>query len=155
VKRRDLLVGGLVAAVLIAGVLFTRLRHQPAAAGNGPQVDVDLSAGDGQMVIDGATVDIAINPRPARPFEKLQFRFRVTRDGRPVAVEEARVSFNMTMDMGPHDYVLIREGDEWIAREVVLPQCGSGSRLWFGNLELREAGATRAGRFRIELAPLE
>ena len=58
------------------------------------------------------------------------------------------------MDMGPHDYRLVRDGADWVASDVVLPKCGSGSRLWFGDLEFRDdAGTDRHGRFEINLAP--
>jgi hypothetical protein len=153
-NRRDVIVGVVVAAALVAGVLLTRLRHQPAIAGNGPDVNLDMSASDGHMVIDGIAVNVAVEPRPARPFEQLRFRFAFSRDGTPVEIEEARVSFSMTMDMGPHDYRLVREADQWVANDVILPTCGSGSRLWFGALEFHDA-ATHHGRFRIDLAPID
>ena len=154
-KRRDVIVGTLVAVGLVAGVLFTRSRHQPAAAGNGPTVDLDLTTDDGRVILDDIVVDVAVEPRPARPFEHLRFRFAFTRDGNPIEVQEARVSFNMTMDMGPHDYRLVRVVDEWVANDVVLPECGSGSRLWFGALEIRDSAGSHRGRLRIDLAPAD
>jgi hypothetical protein len=138
-----------VAGGLAAGIWLARTQRGPAGDG-GSSVALDISERDGRATLDGVTVDVHVEPRPARAFEELNLRLRFEPDD----VTEARLSFNMMMDMGPHDYNLVRQGGDWWARGVVLPKCVSGSRLWFANLELRDGtGATKTGRFRFELAP--
>ncbi len=147
-KRRDLIVGILLAIVLAAGLGHAWLADP---AGGAPAVALDITSADGSVIVDGARVGISVEPRPARPFQPLRFRFDVE-----PPVESARVSFTMTMDMGEHAYTLVPGDGAWTAAGVVLPTCGSGSREWFGDLELRgAAGVTRRVRFRIELAPVE
>ncbi len=115
--------------------------------------EVNISAADGEISVGDLLVTVGAEPRPLRPYTNLEFSIGFTRQGHPVAVVEPRVSLTMTMDMGPHDYRLVRGTDgRWRAGEVVLPLCASGSRLWFGNLSFLEGGQRFEARFRFELA---
>ncbi len=149
-KLRELLLGGGIAAMLIAGVVVTRgLGHDETAP-----VAFDLTGVDGEFVVDDITVEVAARPRPLRVFDRLRFDFRFVRAGEAVDVTDPRVGFNMTMDMGPHDYRLVRdEAGVWFAQDVVLPRCGSGSRIWFAELTFSVEDRSHAALLRLELDP--
>ena len=113
-----------------------------------------VTTADGELVLEDLVVEVTASPRPLRVFDELRFELRFLREGEPLAVEDPRLDFNMTMDMGPHGYRLVRnEAGAWVADGVVLPACGSGSRLWFGDLEFEADGRPRVARLRLELEP--
>jgi hypothetical protein len=143
------MIGGVLAAALVAGFLLTRGGTDASAP-----VDLDVTRADGELVSGEVVVAVRAEPRPLRVFERLRFAFRFARDGEPVEVAEPFVDFDMTMDMGPHGYALVRgESGEWVAEGVVLPQCASGSRLWFGELTFTLDGEPHLARLRMELEP--
>lgn len=138
--------------VLMAGVVFVKWRSS-SQAGDPVGGVVDLSRQDGELRIEDIRVSIVLAPRPLLPMHNLHAVLTFTREGRSVSVDNPLLSFNMTMDMGPHDYVLQKgQGETWVASEVVLPACGSGSRLWFGSLAFGVEGTRHQGRFKLELA---
>lgn len=149
-NRRDLLLGGGLAVALAAGILLTR----GSDAGDGPPVGLDLTHSDGRLDVNGIAVEVTAGPRPLRVFDRLRFSFGFSRDGEAIAVTQPRIDFNMVMDMGPHAWRLVRDqAGPWVAEDVVLPQCGSGSRLWFGDLTFEAEGQPRAARLQVELHP--
>jgi len=151
-KRRDLVVGLTLVAALAVGVLLTR------DSGLGDGEHFDLSKADGTFQLDDdLSISVTAGPRPLRVFSELHFAFRF-RDlaGEPMEVEAPRIDFNMVMDMGPNGHRLVEEEPAlWTASGVVLPQCGSGSRLWFGVLTFEAEGRPRDARLRLELDPPE
>lgn len=151
-KRRDLVLGLSLAAALAVGVLLTR------DTGLGDGEHLDLSKADGTFQLDDdLSIAVTATPRPLRVFSELRFAFRFNDlTGQPVEVEAPRIDFNMVMDMGPNGHRLVREeSGDWVAKGVVLPQCGSGSRLWFGVLTFEADGRPREARLRLELDPPE
>jgi hypothetical protein len=149
--RRDTILGALALALLLGGVMLS-LRHTAPPRAQGGSDELDLSQHDGELVVDDIRVAIAASPRPVQPLRPVQLVFAFRRGQAPVAVEAPRLSFNMVMDMGPHDYALTRGSSaSWVATDVVLPACASGSRLWFGTLRFDVDGKPRQARFRLEL----
>jgi len=149
VKGKELWLGGGLAVVLVVAMLLTR----GFGGGDEPDVDLDVTNTDGELVVGDVSVQVTAEPRPMRVFDELQFAFRFTRSGETVAVDDPLVDFDMVMDMGPHEYRLVPdESGTWRAEDVVLPQCGSGSRLWFGELTFEAEGKPHVARIRLELA---
>ena len=149
-KLRELLLGGGLAAVLILGIVLTR----GLGDGGEPPVDLDVTTADGALLVDDISVEVTAAPRPLRVFDPLRFTFRFARDGETLEVVEPRIDFDMVMDMGPHEYRLVPdEAGGWAADGVVLPQCGSGSRLWFGELTFVADDRPRVAHLRLELDP--
>jgi hypothetical protein len=142
--------GIVLAAALAAGFLLTR----DSGVEDELPVSLDLMRTDGQFDLDGLTVTVTAEPRPLRIFDSLRFAFRFTRDGQRLAITDPLVDFDMVMDMGPHEYRLVpAEDGAWVADDVVLPQCGSGSRLWFARLTFEAEGSAYAARLRLDLDP--
>jgi hypothetical protein len=149
VKVRELWIGVVLAAALVVGFLWTR-----GGTDASTPVDLDVTRADGELVSGDVEVSVRAEPRPLRVFERLRFAFRFERGGEPLEVSEPFVDFDMTMDMGAHGYALVRdEAGAWVAEDVVLPQCASGSRLWFGELTFTADGEPHLARLRMELEP--
>jgi hypothetical protein len=150
-KLRDAILGVLALVLLIGGVVLSqRLTSRRDQPGAGPELDLSLH--DGELLVDDIHVAITASPRPVQPMKPVQLALAFRRGGQPVAVEAPRLSFNMVMDMGPHDYALRRGSDvSWVATDVVLPTCQSGGRQWFGTLRFGVDGQPHLGRFRLEL----
>jgi hypothetical protein len=70
----------------------------------------------------------------------------------PLAFEQGRVSFEMTMPMGDHTYSLVPAGGGGYEADVTLPLCKSGKRRWYATVEGRAAGQPVTARFRLDLA---
>ncbi|MGD9808645.1 MAG: hypothetical protein AB7U93_08675 [Deferribacterales bacterium] len=75
--------------------------------------------------------------RPAKPFREIVFRFHITRDGEPVALDEGEVKFNMVMDMGLYKARLQKAATGYSAK-ITLPKCIFGGERWFAKLEFEE-----------------
>jgi len=153
VKRRELVLGIGLAAALVVGFVLTRDSGFGDAAET--PVHLDLTESDGAFELGDLVVTVKAEPRPLRVFANLRFAFRFsTLAGEAVEITEPRIDFNMVMDMGPHGYRLVRdERGAWVAADVLLPQCGSGSRLWFGELAFEAEGRPHVARLRMELSP--
>ncbi len=149
-KRWEILLGIGLAVILALGVVLTR-------GGGGDDalaIAVDISEADGEFRVGDVTVAVTAEPRPLRVLDRLRFALRFTREGEALTVTAPRVDFGMEMDMGPHGYQLVHEAsDAWVAEGVVLPQCGSGSRLWFADLAFEVEGKPLAARLRLDLHP--
>ncbi|OGQ85718.1 MAG: hypothetical protein A2289_13430 [Deltaproteobacteria bacterium RIFOXYA12_FULL_58_15] len=154
--NRNTIVGVVVAVLLFGGIYLSRLVNTGTAVEgevtSGQSTgELDVSQKNGTMKLGPLVADVVVSPRPPLPMTNLTFEFVLKDKGAPV--DSARLSFNMKMDMGPHDYSLIAAGDgRWLAKDVVLPTCPSGGRLWFGTLAARQDDQEHRGRFRIELA---
>ncbi|PLX69868.1 MAG: hypothetical protein C0603_02735 [Denitrovibrio sp.] len=75
--------------------------------------------------------------RPAKPFKELVFRIFVERNGKPVALSNAQVKFNMVMDMGLYKARLQKAATGYSAI-VTLPKCIFGGHRWFMKLSFEE-----------------
>jgi hypothetical protein len=80
------------------------------------------------VTLAGATVDagavkitLSLSPNPPVAFASTRVRVRAGANGSPVAVENGRVSFEMTMPMGDHRYTLVPGEEGWQEAAVVLP----------------------------------
>jgi hypothetical protein len=94
-----------------------------------------------------------VTPNPPVAFAKTRVRVRAEVGGAPVVLDGGRVSFEMSMPMGDHRYVLVPGEDGWQEADVVLPLCPSGKRRWFATVEGTVAGRPRTARFRLDLEP--
>lgn len=177
------LTGLVVLALVVAGVYWVRLRPLPsqgatareavsipvtasppspqgrsvAAAmvehGQGDEAWADVTAADATVDAGGVGITFSIASRPAVALERTRVRIRAQSRGSVVALEGARISFEMTMPMGDHRYLLVPGQDGWQEAEVILPLCMSGKRRWFATVEGTAAGRLRTARFRLDLAP--
>ncbi len=172
--RRETLLGLLVLAAVLGGVLWARGRGRgeraPAAPGGvagtagatgatgaataaGPEGALpDVTLADGSVEVGGVRLVLSAE-RPILAFSKVRWRARAESGGAPVALEDGRLSFEMTMPMGDHRYALLPGAGGWQEAEVVLPMCRSGSRTWFATLEGKVGGKPVSSRFRLELSP--
>lgn len=165
-KLRESLLGLVVLGLVVAGVVWARGRSHPVESGqNEPAparraVDPATEAALPDVTLAEASVDLgdvrlvlSVSPRPILGFAKNRFRVRAESDAGPVALEEGRISFEMSMPMGDHRYTLVPGADGWHEAEVVLPLCKSGKRRWFATVEGTASGKPRTALFRLDLTP--
>jgi hypothetical protein len=151
------LLGITVLAVLAAGAWWARSPSPTATA------TVDTTSGDdalpdvtlAEATADGGGVRItlSLSPNPPVAFEKIRVRVRVESAGSATVLEGGRITFEMTMPMGDHQYSLVPADRGWQEAEVVLPSCPSGNRRWYATVEGTAAGRPRLARFRLDLKP--
>jgi len=135
-----------VAAALAAAALAVR--------GRTPTADVpDVSRADATLDLGDVRVAVSASPRPLLAFARNRFRFRAEKDGAPVALDGAVVSFTMTMPMGEHRHALVAAPEGWHEATAALPLCASGNRRWFGTLDFTLGGRARSVRFAFDLEP--
>jgi hypothetical protein len=147
-----------------AWVRFRPSRSSGTAAGLAPAAQgesiPDVTARDASVVSGGLRVVLSVSPRPPVAFSDMQVRVRAEAAGpasalpaRAITLDDATVTFEMSMPMGDHRYTLVRGKDGWLEATVVLPLCGSGDPHWFATVEGTVAGRRRAARFRLDLRP--
>ena len=161
-KLRDTLLGLLVLAAVLGGVLWARSRSgatpppagvpgsAPAAAPIDPAALPDATLADASVDLGDVRIVLSAD-RPVVAFAKSRFRVRAEKDGQAVPIGDGHLSFEMAMPMGDHRYALVGGEDGWQVAEVLLPMCKSGKRTWFATLEGNVAGQPRTARFRIDL----
>ncbi|MFN7988447.1 MAG: hypothetical protein U0529_13310 [Thermoanaerobaculia bacterium] len=161
-KLRETLLGLLVLALLAGGAWWARGRGRAAAPSGVPATAAkavspaaplpDVTLADGSVDLGDVRLVLSAD-RPVVAFAKARFRVRAEAAGAPVALENGRLSFEMTMPMGDHRYALVPSADGWQEAEVFLPMCRSGNRTWFATVEGTVAGKPRTAMFRLDLAP--
>jgi hypothetical protein len=170
--RSSTVLGLLVLALVVGGVMWARGRHEArGGAANGSQ-DAGGHAGGmhaaAPRVADGDLPDIthaeataaagdlrvalAVTPAPPAAFSKNRYRVRVEARGASVPLADARISFDMVMPMGDHRYALVATPDGAYETEAVLPMCQSGNPRWFATVEGTASGLPVRARFRLDLA---
>lgn len=166
-KLRETLFGLVVLAAVLGGVLWARGRSQTgdATGGTAPARRVidsateaalpDVTLADASVDLGDVRIVLSVAPRPAFGFAKSRFRVRAESAGAPVALENGRISFEMSMPMGDHRYTLVPGAEGWQEAEAVLPLCGSGKRRWYATVEGTVAGKPRTALFRLDLAKPE
>ena len=158
VRARDTILGLAVLALVLAGVVATRgRRHAGTTTPEGAAENMmpDVTRADGTVDLGDARLTLSVSPRPPVAFARQHVRVRVESNGAPLALEDGRISFEMAMPMGDHQYVLAPEDDGWTTAEVVLPLCLLESQRWRALIEGTVAGRRRAVTFQLELAPPE
>jgi hypothetical protein len=127
-RRRELIVGLALLAVLAAGAWWARSPSPTAAtdpaavapaAGDGALPDVTLAEGTADA--GGVRITLSVTPNPPVALATFRVRVRAEASGSPVTIEAGRVSFEMAMPMGDHRYSLVPGGDGWLEAAVVLP----------------------------------
>jgi len=98
--------------------------------------EIDLSKGPVEATVGRYEIKADMS-RPAMPFRELVFRFHITRNGAPVALDEGFVKFNMVMDMGLYKARLQKAATGYSAK-VTLPKCIFGGHRWFAKLVFEE-----------------
>jgi hypothetical protein len=176
-KIGSTLLGLLVLALVVAGVLWVRSHPSMSGGGSAGQtapapvsavVDEslpDVTLADATADAGDVRITLSIAQRPAIALAKTRVRVSAfalapaasasasaTADKR-LTLEGGRISFEMTMPMGDHRYTLVPGENGWQEAEVVLPLCRSGNRRWYAIVEGTVAGRPRVARFRLELAP--
>jgi hypothetical protein len=142
---------GLALAAAIAAASYAVRQRQAATAG--PGGDPDVSREDAVLDLGDVRLAVSAGPRPLLAYARNRFRFRAERDGAPVVLDGAVLSFTMTMPMGEHRHPLVAApggGQETLA---ALPLCPSGKRRWFGTLDFTLDGRPRSLRFAFDLEP--
>ena len=165
-KLRETLLGLLVLALVLGGVWWARSRSRAenplagittakvAASGGIAEIPMpDVTLADQAVDLGDVRLLLSVAPRPILAFAKNRFRVRAESNGAPVAFEDGRLSFEMTMPMGDHRYRLIPGPEGWQEADVVLPLCGSGNRRWTTTFEGTVAGKARTARFQVDLMP--
>ena len=167
--RRELVLGALVVAAMVAAVYLSRgldtstpgTVPSPGAGTELAAADSevpDLSAADLRLLVGDVAVLVEAPTRPFVAFaeNRLLVRFEGVEEqaGELLEVGEATLSFTMKMDMGRHRYSLVpaaRAG--WQQADFVLPACPSGGRRWYGILTFSRDGQEVETRFQFDLAP--
>jgi len=157
-RGAEAVVGLAVVAALAVAFVAVRERRTPGvstpfAESAATAADVpDVTGSDATLDLGDVRVLVSAGPRPILAFARNRFRFRAERDGAPVALGDAVVSFTMTMPMGDHRHALAPATDGWHEAEAALPLCPSGARRWIGTVDFTLGGRARSARFAIELA---
>lgn len=167
-KLRETLLGLVVLGLVVAGVLWARGRSLPVESGQGepaparrandPATEAalpDVTLADASVDLGDVRIVLSVSPRPTYGFAKNRFRVRADSQAGPVALEEGRISFEMSMPMGDHRYTLVPGAEGWQEAEAVLPLCGSGKRRWYATVEGTVSGKARTALFRLDLAKPE
>jgi hypothetical protein len=143
---------GLAVVVAIAAAAVA-VRQRQAARDGAPAADLpDVSREDATLDLGDVRITVSAGPRPLVAYARNRFRFRAERDGAPVVLDGAVLSFTMTMPMGEHRHPLVPAPDGWHEAEAALPLCPSGKRRWVGTLDFTLAGRARSARFAFDLA---
>jgi hypothetical protein len=160
VKRT--LFGVLVLALVATGAYWARRTGPPPPPSTGSastteaipsDASPDVTLADATVALDDARITLSVSPRPPAAFAKNRFRVRAeSASGAPIVLDDARVSFEMTMPMGEHRYALVPGQDGWREAEVVLPMCQSGNPRWYAVVEGTVGGKPVMARFRLDLA---
>jgi len=122
------------------------------AEGDDALPDVTLADGSADAG-EGVRITLSLNPQPPVAFAKTLVRVRAEAGGSVVDLAGGRISFEMTMPMGDHRYLLVPGEGGWQEAEVILPRCMSGKRRWYATVEGMVGGQPRTARFRLDLAP--
>jgi len=135
-------------------------RQAPSARASADEAVPDVTRSDASIEQGGVRITLSIAPRPPVAFTKLRVRVRVESPSdrapsapaiEPPALEDARVSFEMTMPMGDHRYRLVPGSGGWHEAEVVLPFCASGNPRWYAIVQATVNGKPSTARFRLDL----
>jgi hypothetical protein len=171
VKTRETILGLLALALVLGGVFWVRevQRSGPSASAERPggsrepwrarssaDADVttpDITLADGVVDVGEVRVTLSVAPRPPVALATRLFRVRIETEGRPVAVEDGRIWFEMEMPMGEHRYALVPGADGWLEAAVVLPWCQSGQRRWYATIDVVAGGTARVARFQFDVTP--
>jgi hypothetical protein len=143
---------GLAVAAAIAAASYAVRQRQVVAVGD-PGRDPDVSREDAVLDLGDVRVAVSAGPRPLVAYARNRFRFRAERDGAPVVLDGAVLSFTMTMPMGEHRHPLVAAPGGWQEAEAALPLCPSGKRRWFGRLDFTLGGRPRSLRVAFDLQP--
>ena len=131
-KFNSTLLGIVVLAAVGVAVFWTRVKQPP------PSVTQLVSDSDRRASSDVATlpdvtlaavsvdledvrITLSLTPHPPVAFAKTRVRVRAEASGSPVAIENGRVSFEMSMPMGDHRYTLVPGEEGWMEAAAVLP----------------------------------
>lgn len=161
-KNREVVIGIIVVALLVGAVLWLRACGDPrrdadpdAATGaiGATETLPDLTTGEIHVSAGDVRIVLSVTPHPPRVFEENRFRVRAEDvDGGMLTIDDARLSFEMAMPMGEHRYSLVPADGGSYEAAVVLPQCASGDRQWYGTFDGTVAGRPRSLRFVFDLA---
>jgi hypothetical protein len=176
VRSRETVLGLVVLSLVLAGVVWVRVRPTPppraaaepvvplpAPAGRASNDEAlpDVTVADGVVEVAGLRVTLSVAPRPPVAFQQHRFRVRVESastsaaadrsGGAPLVLSGGRIFFEMKMPMGDHSYSLVRGEGGWQEAEVVLPFCPSGNRRWYATVDGTVAGRPLTVRFRLDL----
>jgi hypothetical protein len=146
----------LCAVLLLAATPSFAEEKCPHARGTGDVFAIeyapnkDLTPGLQAFAVDGLNVLVTMT-KGAKALTPIAFRVAVNQGGKPVAVKDAEIAFNMAMDMGRHVAALSKDGDAWKG-EIVLPPCAKGGKRWYGRLRFTAEGAAHEVVFLFDLA---
>jgi len=98
-----------------------------------PELDITMQA----QTIAAGPVEVAVDTnRPVKPFQHQYFRMKFSENSGNIKVSEAKLAFNMKMDMGRLIYIPELKGNEYVS-DVQLPKCISGDTRWYGKLDFK------------------
>jgi hypothetical protein len=153
-RASRLFLGLAVLGLVLAAGVWVRGRNAGTPGVEETVSTPDVTHADRVVTAGGFRVRLSVSPHPPVAFRPIRFRVRVDSPSdalRPGVLENARVSFDMTMPMGEHRYTLARGDDGWHEAEVVLPMCGSGDPHWRGTLEGVVDGRPLTAHFVLDL----
>jgi hypothetical protein len=141
--RTRLVLGLVAAAALVAGIVLSRARLQPPAAGPEPRAPLaneadllpDVTHADAEAAAGSVRLVVSLAPRPLAALRPFRVRVQARLRGAPVPLEQATIRFDMAMPMGVNRYTLEAEADGWLAATVTLPTCVSRQSRWYATIE--------------------
>ena len=127
-RRRELIVGLALLAVLAAGAWWARSPSPTAASAPnaaapaaGDEALPDVTFAERTADVGGVRITLSVLPNPPVALATFRVRVRAEANGSPAGIEAGRVSFEMAMPMGDHRYTLVPGEAGWQEAAVVLP----------------------------------
>lgn len=90
----------------------------------------DITLSDKTFIIDDNKVTVSYT-RPAKPLKPFQITFKFEKEN----IKDMNYTTNMVMNMGDYKYTPVKNQDIYMITPV-LPRCGSGRTLWYGQLDI-------------------
>ncbi len=91
----------------------------------------DITLSDKTFNINDNKVTVSYT-RPAQPLKPFQITLKFEKEN----IKDMNYTTNMMMNMGEYKYTPIKNQDIYMITPVVLPKCGSGRTLWYGQLDI-------------------
>lgn len=161
-RTKETVFGVVVLGLVLTGMFWARTARTPVQdasadvgahhreAATSPASADDVTFEDRTVDTGDARITLSIAPRPALAFTPFKATVFVESHGTPLALENGRLFFEMTMPMGDQEYLLVPAKNGWEA-DVVLPMCLSGDSRWYVTIKGTADGLPIEARFSLDL----